>query len=544
MKLNPKSQAILVLTYIFLALGIFAKAYYYQVLSNPYLVNDDDLQQLFCFYKLDRKSFAEASPVARYYLDLLPLGYKSIYKIAIHLGLDPIYFSKLLTAFLFLVTSIIALLLGYKLANWNGAIFMFTAVFICEGFFERMAGGLARSFGYPMAFLFIYGVFAQDARWIIIALIGSALFYPPLTFFMALYTGLMFLFPHWLEVFPLSKWNFFRRFVCLILVGFICLICLTPPLLGSIRWGPMHTPRQMQQMPEMQTDGRYDFSDRTPSPSIFQSLDIARYKVFRIFNRPHAKGQIFLTDRYGGIFLLSCLLPYFACPLTSLTSLTTLWMLLIILYEIGAWFYPRLYIPSRFVLFFMPILTLVGITLGFKQIAKRINPNWYLGPLGLLIAILGLLYAPSGGSGFNDNFKAFAPLYQKIQKLPEDTVIAGWPDPVLDAVPLFGHRPILAGYEIYQLFHYRYLDMMRKRMTANLQILFTDEPKTFSYFVQKYHVKYILFPEHIYQNCQHLRIFNPFTQMAIKLCQHTKKPVADNLPYVWRGKGYKLVEIR
>ncbi len=545
-KLNHKTQAIVAVFYIALALGIFITAYDHQVLSNPYLVNDDDLPQIFYFYKVDHKSFAKITPIAKYYLDLLPLGYKYLYKMAVSLGFDPICFSKLLTAFLFLTTLFTAFVLGYRLANLNGAIFLFTATFICEGFFERMAGGLARAFGYPLAFLFIYGVFGQNIWCVVMALIGTVLFYPPLTPFMALYTSLIFFWPHRFNFFPLSKWSLCKRLLCLTLLGFVCFITLLPPLLRSRHWGPMLSTKKMQQLPEMQTGGRYDPPDRTPSPSIFQALDIARYRVFRIFNRPHGKGQIFLTDRYGCLFLLLCLWPYFVCPSSSLTSLTALWSLLIILYEASAWFYPRLYIPTRFVLYLMPIFVLVGITLGFKQIGKKIKRGQNLVALGVfgLISILGLLYAPSGRSGFDYDFRQLASLYQVIQKLPDDAVIAGWPDPVLDAVPLFGHRPILTGYETYQLFHRRYLNMMRERMVANLQILFADDPKTFTHLIQKYHIKYVLFPEYIYQDCQHLHIFTPFSQMAIKLCKQMKRPIVGDLPWVWKEKGYRLVKVK
>jgi len=544
-RFSRESQLILVCAYIVLALGIFSVSYYHQVLSNHYLINDDDLAQIFYFYNVGHKSFSEVTPIARYYLDLLPLGYKYLYKTVCSLGIDPIYFSKLLTAFLFLTTLFIAFALGYKLANFSGGLFLFTMVFICEGFFERMAGGLPRAFGYPTAFLFCYGVFAQNIWGIVLALVGSVLFYPPLTPFMALYTSFIFFFPYRLNFLSLTQWPFFKRFLCLTLLGIVCFLIILPPLFKGRYWGPMLSTKEMQQMPEMQAGGRYDPPDRTPSPSFFQAMDIARYKVFRIFNRPQQGGEIIFTDRYGSLFLLLCLLPYFICSSSSLTSLTALWLVLIGLYEISAWFYPKLYIPIRFVLYFMPVFVSTGIILAFKQISKRINISQNLVKLVLFctISIAGLIYAPSGTSGFDYNFRPIASLYQTIQKLPDKAVIAGWPDPVLDAVPLFSHRPILVGYETYQLFHKRYLEIMRRRMKITLKLLFTDNRSEFDRIIHKYRIKYILFPDYIYQDCQHLRIFTPFTQMAAKLCKQMNNPIVPSLTTIWKKSGYRLVKV-
>ncbi|MDL1969645.1 MAG: hypothetical protein LWW94_01490 [Candidatus Desulfofervidaceae bacterium] len=545
-RFSRESQLILVCAYVVLALGIFSVNYYHQVLSNHYLVNDDDLAQIFYFYNVGHKSFSEVTPIARYYLDLLPLGYKYFYKTVCSLGIDPIYFSKLLTAFLFLTTLFIAFALGYKLANFSGGLFLFTMVFICEGFFERMAGGLPRAFGYPTAFLFCYGIFAQNIWGIVLALVGSVLFYPPLTPFMILYTSFIFFFPHRLNFLPLTKWPLSKRFFYLTFLGIVCLLIILPPLLKSRYWGPMLSTKEMQQMPEMQAGGRYDPPDRTPSPSFFQAMDIARYKVFRIFNRPQQGEEIILTDRYGSLFLLLCLLPYFICSPPSLTSLTALWLVLTGLYEISAWFYPHLYIPNRFTLYFMPIFILEGIVFSLKEGAKKLNINNSLASLVSLglISIIGLTYAPRGTRGFVYDFKPIAPLYQTIQKLPEDAVIVGWPDPVLDAVPLFGHRPILAGYETYQLFHRHYLNMMRQRMKVTLKLLFTNNKSEFEKITHTYGIKYILFPRYIYQACGQLQIFTPFTQMAQRLCTQAHNPIVFSLPVAWQGKGYRLVRVK
>ena len=316
-------------------------------------------------------------------------------------------------------------------------------------------------------------------------------------------------------------------------------------------WGPMLDRKELKTIPEMSLNGRYEVLDRTPPPSFFQVVDVVRHRVFTLFNRPQGKGQIHVTGRYGILFLLLCFLPWFICRRDNVLPLTTLWITVMFLYAISSLAYPKLYIPTRLVRYVMPMLFLAGVTLVIgesKHFISRFRTGKYV-TTGVicLVMIIGLIYAPSPRKGFPYDFKSIAPLYDTIRKLPTDIMIVGWPDPVLDAVPLFGHRPILAGYETYQLFHKRYFFYVRERMGDTIKFLFTYNKEELKLFKEKYGISHVLLPSRIYQECNSLSIFSPFTEETRTLCQRNKNPIIRSLNEkhtIWSGSGYILKELK
>lgn len=541
----------LVSIYVVTVLVIWLYHYHSDVMKNGYLVNDDSLQQIFVFYKVGNKSFSEVSTIARYYLDCFPVGFKSLYQTSVTLGIDPVYFSKILSAFLFFATLTVGAVLGLKKAGIGGFTFMFTAIFVCEGFFERMAGGLPRAFAYPLTFLFVYGALSGKIIPLTVSVILSVLFYPPLAPFFGIYLGLVLLVPKTLGFLNIITWSWQKKIYFYSAVILTCFFLIFPAVRSSMSWGPMLDRKELKTIPEMSLHGRYEALDRTPSPSFFQVVDVVRHQVFILFNRPEGKGQIDITGRYGIFFLLLCFLPWFICRRDKILPLTILWITVMCLYAMSSLAYPKLYIPTRLVRYVMPVLFLAGFALVIdesKHFISRFRTEQYV-TTGVicLVMIFGLIYAPSPRKGFPYDFKPIAPLYDAIRKLPADAMIAGWPDPVLDAVPLFGHRPILTGYETYQLFHKRYLLYVRERMSDTIKLLFTDNKQDFKLFKEKHGISHVLLPSQLYRNCDSLHIFSPFTAEAINLCQRTKHPIFRSLGEqhtMWSGSGYMLTDLR
>lgn len=553
MSLWKRKNLIIFLVSIYVAAALIIWIYHYHtdVMKNAYLVNDDSLQQIFVFYKVDNKPFSAVSTIARYYLDCFPVGFKFLYQTSVILGIDPLYFSKILSAFLFFATLAAGAALGLKKAGIGGLTFMFTAVLVCEGFFERMAGGLPRAFAYPLTFLFAYGALSGKIIPLIVSVILSVLFYPPLAPFFGIYLGLVLLIPKKLGFLKIITWSWQKRIYFYCAVILTCLILIFPTVRSSMSWGPMLDAKALKTIPEMSLHGRYDALDRTPSPSFFQVVDVVRYQVFTLFNRPQGKGQIHVTGRYGIFFLLLCFLPWFICRREKVLPLTILWITVMCLYAMSSLVYPKLYIPTRLVRYVMPILFLVGVTLVIgesKHFISRFRAGKYVTTgVTCLVMIFGLIYAPSPQKGFPYDFKPIAPLYDIIRKLPADSMIVGWPDPVLDAVPLFSHRPILIGYETYQLFHMRYFLYVRGSMNDTIKFLFTDNKEEFKLFKEKYGISHVLFPSQIYQKCDSLHIFSPFTEEATNLCQSTRNPIIRSLDArhtIWSGSGYILREVK
>jgi hypothetical protein len=414
-----------------------------------------------------------------------------------------------------------------------------------------MAGGLPRAFGFPLAFLFAYGAFSGNIIPLTASLILSVLFYPPLAPFFGGYLGLVLLMPTRLGFLGLTTWAWKKRIYFFGVVMLTCFVLILPSIRGSMLWGSTLDNNVLKQIPEMSFNGRYETLDQTPSPSFLRAVDELRLRVFTLFNRPQGKGEIHISGRYGILFLLLCFLPWFLCRKDKIFPLTILWLFLMGLYEISGIAYPKLFIPTRFVHYLMPVLFLFGTTLvigELKDFLLRFREGRYVKTGAIfLVLIVGIIYAPSARKGFSYDFKPMAFLYDTIRELPEDSMIAGWPDPVLDAVPLFGNRRILIGYETYQLFHKHYLFLVRGRMDDTLKLLFVENKEEFKFLMEKHKITHVLLPPRITYQCNSLRIFSPFTEVATNLCQQAQNPFIRSLSQqgtIWSDKGYVLLDLK
>jgi hypothetical protein len=71
-----------------------------------------------------------------------------------------------------------------------------------------------------------------------------------------------------------------------------------------------------------------------------------------------------------------------------------------------------------------------------------------------------------GENGYTIRISPGQRVYSFLASLPIDSMIAGWPDGVMDNVPLLSRRSALITLETQQAFHQRYADEMRRRFKA------------------------------------------------------------------------------
>lgn len=526
-------------SYCCLCLSIFAVDFIANVLNRPYLVNDDCLQQLFIFCQDNRQLMRELFPAVGLYEDLMPIGYKVIYTVACGTGIDPVTFSKVLTFILFSASSIFLAFWGWRTSGITGALIGFTFFFIFWGFYERMAGGLPRAFGYPVALLFVTAFLDRRIWWMAIALWAGALFYPPLCPFMAAVLTLTFLLPEKIGLTVLSDCSLLKRIYLLSFIGVVSLLLVAPSAIKGQAWGPIITGDAIRDLPEMQSGGRYDPADRTPSPPVLRAVYPALYRTFLISD----SGKTLNVNTYLPAIIVFSMLWLFFDIKDRKRQLMLLWLLLFPLYWLSAYFYPLLYIPTRNFIYILPVLMIVSIVFVVSQNIFR-NVWLRVGMIGI-IATMGLLNIHQASIGYRYDFAKYSQFYHFISSLPRNSVVAGWPTPVLDAVPLFSNRSIFVGQETYQLFHKKYLQIERERMRATLTLIFTDSPQNFENTVNKHSVDFLLLPKGIHQaDCNRLKIFRPFTSIARSLCEISSKPFASTFKPIWQDRSFMLLKVR
>src|SRR5262249_44889873 len=76
-----------------------------QAFSSPYVIQDDGRQHVFWMWRFVDPELFRGDLIADYFQSVAPAGYSMLYRGAARLGMDPIYFSKLLPMALGVLTT-------------------------------------------------------------------------------------------------------------------------------------------------------------------------------------------------------------------------------------------------------------------------------------------------------------------------------------------------------------------------------------------------------------------------------------------------------
>jgi hypothetical protein len=93
-------------------------------------------------------------------------------------------------------------------------------------------------------------------------------------------------------------------------------------------------------------------------------------------------------------------------------------------------------------------------------------------------ALLGLLAGRvSSNVGLTVNLRPDQALFDAVAKLPPNSMVAGWPRGIMNAVAYASRRPTLLTLEVHQAFHAGYIQEMRRRMYALIEAYFATTPE-------------------------------------------------------------------
>lgn len=536
-----RAGAILVGLYLLACAGLFVARFHANVIVRPFLVTDDTLQHLAFFEPVAGRPFREVSPQAAYMLDMLPPGAKACYAAGRACGLDTVLTSKLLTATLFAVTLALAFGLGRRVGAIPGGVALFTAVFILDGFFTQLAGGLARSFAYPAVLLAVLGAFAGSTALAALALVASALFYPP----MMLFTGAV------VVCAAVLPWSLgagrpvTKRGLATAAVAFVAAVGLAlPGLLAARSWGPQLTRAELEGLPEAGPHGRYQRTTALPLASLGATIGMTIDRVARVTPIVPKPVKSPSLAGLGWLFAALAAIPLALARRGQRRPLAVLWLLALGCTGAVTVAFPRLYYPGRTVQFVMPVLFLAGLAALTGRLADDARPGWLRTGLTAVICAAGLALAPAFTAGYNTDLGAERGLYAAIRALPAGALVAGLPSQVLDGVPLFGGRPILAGIETYNLYHRRYLELVRERMNDSLAMTFPASHEQLRALAAKTGARFLLLPTApLHGECPAFRLFAPYADTAARLCRASDPAATAALPTVWADAGWRLASI-
>jgi hypothetical protein len=129
----------------------------------------------------------------------------------------------------------------------------------------------------------------------------------------------------------------------------------------------------------------------------------------------------------------------------------------------------------------------------------------------LTLACLALLGGRGGWVvGLSVDAHAEREMYQRLAALPPNSLIAGWPEGVMDNVPWLCRRSVLLNRESHEAIHQDYADEMRRRMKALVAAYFATSLEPLARLRAEWGVTHLLVQLSHYEEVPPC-YFEPFT---------------------------------
>lgn len=533
---------------------------FFAAAASKELISDDARIYIWPFYRHNISGLFAEDYIATYVLDLLPVGYRALFSLVSAVGADPYQFSVVLSVLLFIIFLILIARCAW---SRGGLIAGIAAVVFCLSFGEqlyldRIAGGIPRSFGFPLTALVLFSLIENRFNLLIVATLLSAAFYPPI----AICAGLMVAVQGVMQF--ISNVALRRKVaIKLVATALLCALLIVPVLVSAHRYGPLNSFVADDRIAELREGGRYSKTDTAPYAPWYQELSGVWLQSFSRSGVPWIEYDDNSTPDSKSIgwprltFALLALAALLAASLrvSNLRSLLVLVVLSNFVYQVATCVAPFLYVPSRHLLFLIGSLAAFSAGIVFSKISKCMlslkltRRSSALLTFGMLVAVSACLGGQGQGKTVLDIEipAAHRELYNVIAALPPGSIIAGWPGELIDNVPLLAKRSVLLSFELHQVFHRKYSDEMRRRFNALLKGYFAVGNKPLKKLSEKYGVTHVIFSlRHIKEVPEY---FQPFNLKVQKHVKHWRKHSAFTRQIIAHEstlyfKDYALVDLQ
>jgi hypothetical protein len=235
--------------------------------TNPWVFNDDTRSHIPPLLRYTAAQTFKGDYLAEYHVAIMPVLFRSGYAFAATLGFDPRVLAKALPYPLFLATLIAIGLTAWRL---GGPVAAWGSVALCLGtdiFLERITGGLARGFAFPLLALALASLVYGRPDWLAVITIAAAALYPPVSIVIGMtLLGMLMLPTEWPS--GVEKWSNPRRLAVLAITALLSVSVVMPTFIRLRSYGPLLEQKDLATYPEIGRGGRYSIEDTITSPSL------------------------------------------------------------------------------------------------------------------------------------------------------------------------------------------------------------------------------------------------------------------------------------
>ncbi|MBD1938490.1 hypothetical protein [Microcoleus sp. FACHB-68] len=484
-----------------------------QAFGSEYVVQDDAVQHVFWMQRFIDPQLFPNDWIANYYQSSAPAGYSAFYRLFATLGVNPLFFSKILPFALVLLTT------GYCFACVMEILPVPAAGFIATLLLNQnlwmkddIASATPRAFLYPLFLAFLYYLMRRSLFPCLAAIALQGLFYPQCVLISA---GVLIL--------QLVRWEGWRPRLCkdrrdfgFVAAGLgMALVVMLPYALEASEFGPVVTGAQARTMLEFSKAGRSDFF-RNHFSKFWLWGDRSGFFPREWYKLPHSYFLILL-----GVGLLLPVLLKFPSRFPLATQITKgIAILPQILLVSTFWFIAshallfKLYLPSRYTQHNLRMLMALSAGIAVTVLLDALF-SWAKGKrekrgkfslhrfpffppllalsLTVLLGATFILYPSSLKKFPRAGYEVgkMPELYQFFQQQPKDITIASLTGEASN-IPTFTKRSVLTAREYAIPYHTRYYAEIRQRTSDLIRAQYSPDPKQVRSFIEKYGIDFWL----------------------------------------------------
>ena len=512
------------------ALGVFFL--YHWVFANlgtlfdPMLQNDDARQHLFAFHRYTSEKALLDDPIANEFLQQLPPLFHLLYAVLVpNVG---VFIAPKIVHYLCVL---IIFWSGYTLirSSRGGIASGFLLIFCnlqASFVVERMAGGLPRSFAFPLMSLWVAGALSDDERLRFFAITLCSALYPPAAL-IVLVAESTYLFQR--SSVPVSIFSF-KKFKKIAALGLICFLLVSfQGSLKSKHAGKLPSLEQAQNDPAFHEKGRtaklpfptaWSFT-KTIFMNVFQPHSMQNYSEIETNNKKLQEK----ADAYNAYFLIPCLLLLLS--LIGLAPIPIVAMRLfgsaLLLYILACAVAFHLYIPQRYCQFGITAsaLTLIisSIGMSWPRLVENRKRAIFCN-LTVVICIITLMYLtgmhPRPNIGMTINGRDEPKVKAAIRQLPLNVLISGHPRD-LNSVPYWTGRATVDNRETTLPWLTKSWEEKKIRVKESLFSLYSLNKEEVLGYCKKYGVTHLLLNRKRFgKNFRYMAyVFEPFDSMIM-----------------------------
>ena len=524
----------------------------YDIFSNHYLINDDVRQQLFWMERWQDPELFQNDFLANYSEAYVPVGVRTIYRFA-SLWFDPLLFSKILTAILFVVTAALWFVWGRLFGDNLTALIVVLVYFLFTGFQAQMAGGLSRGFVFPLLIAYLYFISRGDIfKGGVVVLVQS--FFNPYVFLLCLLTQVLFVsleiaprvFPKtFATTEPISDLGKFIRRLLVLNIPVIIGVVFT---VFNILWyqsnlGHLISSSEMVGKSEYTEFGRYQLY---PTPSFFYEL-IRPWEFNLSFPYWGPIAGWIMALAAIGIFVYAGLNYQPVVKWKGLRGLILIIPVSLLLYVVARLFLVKLFVPRRYLFYTLNIIYCIGFAVAIRIIFEKIE----LSRTKMCLILLALLVFASFKGRHIElfDYSHGQSLYKFLQTTPKNTLIAGWPE-LMDNVMTFGNRRAFVTYELSHTWVEPYWSEVKKRTFDLFKVYYSSSPDEIKAFCKSRGIEYFIVreedfsPQRLSEPNLYFEPFNGFIWYLMNSTQDFAILDKSVFPPVFDSNGVRVIHIQ